>query len=375
MQAVLAGLTRVRLDKTTEGQLQTLVPYPLSQDIPSSGLDRHYCATISNDREGYAYGSLGTGWLQQQFLFASWSPDDGPIQNKWKTMNLPLRLAYIFGWRHLTFRACVTTLNGIVSGASYVLEPDVFYGFPANELVAVAGVHGLWRTSGRLPIQSADDESPDFRFGAATGGFSAFAAVDAKIGVAYTPGAPPELTAHAFKVDLSCFWGMRGCDSVRQVVPLLWADRRRIADATAARLRSVNPCPDRILEGRVRTLADLNVSLLEVSDSRDELVNYEGDRWGETVTDYRLREIIRGHPNAAEIIAMRRRTMIASPTGEMPNPAGPWHPKRGERFLFFSGAQFDSCRIVPDTPSAEMAVRTAVPPIKRREDQVWWGRS
>lgn len=375
IHAVLTGLARVRVDRTTESQLQALVPYLLRQDIaPSSGSDRQYCASISNDHQGHEYGLPGMRWLPQ-FFFVSWVPRDGPIQNKWNTMNLPFKVAYLFGLRHLTFGACVTTSNGIVSGASYGLEPDVFYGWPASELVAVRSVHGFWMQHRGLPVQSADDESPDFRFGPAAGEFSIFAAVDAKIAVAYTPSAPRELVAHAFQVDLSCFWWIRGCDSVRQVVPLLWADRLRIADATAARLQSGNPCPDRILEGRVRTLPDLNVSLLEAADSRDELVNYEGDRWGETVTDYRLREIIRGHPNASEIIAMRRRTMIASPTGKMPNPAGPWYPKRGERFLFFSGAQFDSCRIVPDTPSAEMAVRTAVPAIKWGADEVGWGRS
>lgn len=314
-------------------------------------------------------------WVPPQFLFSPWTPHDGPIQKKWKAMALPVKVAYVFGWRHLSFGACVTISNGLVSGTSYSLDPDLFLGWPASELVVVRTAHGFWMRSRRMRVQSADDEAPDFRFGPAAGEFSIFAGDEAKIGVAYTASAPRELVSHAFRVDLSCFWGIRGCDSVREVVPLLWADRLRIANATVARLRSGNPCPDRILDGRVRTLPDLNVALLEVVNSRYERVNYEGGRTQEIVTDYRLREVIRGHPDASDVMSMRRRRSIPSPTGEMPNPGGPWYPKRGDRSLFFSGAQFDSCRIVPDTPSAELTVRTAVPANKVSEDQVGWGRS
>jgi hypothetical protein len=76
---------------------------------------------------------------------------------------------------------------------------------------------------------------------------------------------PPSLT----KDSLSCFWNLRGCDSVRQVVPLLWKDSQEILAATAARLTPKDPCPARILAGRVRSLPDLNVALLEVVGSRE----------------------------------------------------------------------------------------------------------
>jgi hypothetical protein len=263
----------------------------------------------------------------------------------------------------------VNVLKGVVSSTSYGLEPDVFLGWPASLLVFVHSTHGFWMRGTPVTIQSLDDESPDFRFSRP---FSWFAGIDSTLTVAYTPNAPPELIAHAFRVDLSCFWEIRGCDSVRSVVPLLLADRQGLADATAQRLRSANPCPDRILDGRVRTLPDLNAALLEVVNSRSEEVN-EGDRTHETVTDYRLREVIRGHVDAAEIAAMHYRRAIPSPTVEMQNPFRPSYPKPGDRFLFFSGATFDSCRIVQATPSAELVVRTAVPAPKRREDQVGQG--
>jgi hypothetical protein len=288
-----------------------------------------------------------------------------PFQSKWNAMSLPYQIAYVLGLRHLSFRACVTTLNGVVSRASYALEPDVFLGWPASELVAVHSARGFWLRGQKLPVTSEDDESPDFRLGAMAGAFSGFKGDDAKIGVAYTASAPRELLSHAFIVDLSCFWGIRGCDSVRQVVPLLWADRLRIANAAVARLRSGNPCPDRILDGRVRTLPDLNVALLEVVDSQPEKIG----------TGYRLKEVIRGRPEAFDVTAMHPGWSVASPNGAVPNPVSPVYPKRGERFLFFSGARFDSCRIVPATPSAESAVRKAIPATRQPQDQVGQARS
>ena len=148
--------------------------------------------------------------------------------------------------------------------------------------------------------------------------------------------------------------------------------------ATAARLTPKDPCPDRILAGRVRSLPDLNVALLEVVSSREVEVNQEGDITREIVTDYRLREAILGHAEG-RWTDIRYRQAIPwplSPTGSVANPIGPAFPKAGDRFLYFDGARFDSCRIVPATPSAEAAIRTSIPAAKRIEDDMsWmWGR-
>src|ERR1700761_283627 len=40
----------------------------------------------------------------------------------------------------------------------------------------------------------------------------------------------------------------------------------------------------------------------------------------------------------------------------------------GQRFLYFTGANFQTCQIVPATPSAEAAVRNASPAPRRAED-------
>jgi hypothetical protein len=374
---VLSGLAQVRVDQTAEEQLLKTVPY-----LVESGRDKHegasversYFVKISNGEPGPAMP-----WVPQ-FLYELWpGREELPVQNKWAVLSLPLKVAYVLGWRHLSFDASVTVLDGVVSRTWYDIEPDVFLGWPASYLVVAHSVHGIWADRRRpVPVHSTDDQSPEYRFGSVAGEFSMFAGADSKIGVAYTSDAPRELIAHAFQVDLSCFWNIRGCASVRQVVPLLWADRQAVVAATAARLAPDDPCPAKILAGRVRYLLDLNVALLEVVRSRTEEVDYEGDRHREIVTDYRLKEVIRGRADGPWT-GIRYREAIPwplSPTGEIANPIRPAYPKTGDRFLYFSGAHFDSCRIVPAMPSAESAVRTAVPAPRRQEDDIaWmWGR-
>lgn len=179
------------MDQTTEGQVQTLVPFLVGRDIQTTtGAERQYCVSISNDEGGL--GMLYAMRWVPRFLFSLWRPrgSDAPVQDKWAAMVLPFKVAYVLGWRHLSFGACVTISNGVVSGTSYGLEPDVFLGWPADELVLVRSVHGFWMRSPTVPVQSVDDENPDFRFGPVAGQFSWFAGSDSAIAVAYTTNAP-----------------------------------------------------------------------------------------------------------------------------------------------------------------------------------------
>jgi hypothetical protein len=175
------------------------------------------------------------------------------------------------------------------------------------------------------------------------------------------------MVSHAFQLDLSCYWNMRGCASARQVAPLLWRDTQAIEARTFSRLHDPgNPCPDRILAGRVRYLPDLNVELLEVTGSRQEPVN-EKEHAGEVlIEDYRVKEVVRGH-SGGPWYGIRYQRFVPSPlspTERIANPVPPF--KVGDNVLAFSGAKFDSCQLVPATPSAESVVRTAVL-AKRRE--------
>jgi len=140
----------------------------------------------------------------------------------------------------------------------------------------------------------------------------------------------------------------------------------------------LDPYPDRILAGRVRALPDLNVALLEVVKPSRVDINEEGDHRTEFFTEYRLIEVIRGRADGPWN-RIRYHKTIASPLApgqRIANPATLLPLKTGSRFLYFSGAEYDSCRMVPATPSAESAVRMAVPPAKREEDDIsgFWGR-
>ena len=55
------------------------------------------------------------------FLSSLWPPhiDGGLIRNKWDSMDLPTRIAYVLGWRQVSFSAYVFVLNGTVSSAGY----------------------------------------------------------------------------------------------------------------------------------------------------------------------------------------------------------------------------------------------------------------
>jgi hypothetical protein len=376
IHAVLLGLEQVRVDQTTEAQLLRTVPYLVPSDptrqMLAGGHDS-YRVEISNS--DYYYG--WTRWVPDLVLphrkADEWLP---PFKDKGKLLKFPFNAAYALGWRYLSFSAYVTLLNGTVSSTGYNLEPDVLIGYPLSYFVVVRSAHGFSMNGGRrpVPVHSADDERPEYRFGQVAGEFSLLTGADYSIGVAYTADAPRDIVDHAFHVDLRCFWALHGCDSVRQVVPLLWRDRKTIEETTLARLRSADPCPDRILAGRVRYLLDLNVALLEVVNSRSEEINHEGDRSFEITTDYRLKEVIRGHPEGPWT-NIRTRSTIPSPSsndGRIANPMGLPYLTPGDRFLYFSGATFDSCRVVRATPSAENAVRTAIPAPRRAEDDIGW---
>jgi len=379
IQVMLSGLEQVRIDATTEAQLLKTLPHLIRnpRDLRfGAHVHRGYEVNLSNEDDmRLAYrlrGVFRALWPLPQNV-----PGDIP-SDKWAALDLPFKVAYVLGLRHLSFAAAVTVLDGTVSSVRYQVEPDVFLGWPLSYLVVARSTHGFWRNRDLVPVSSVDDESPAYRFGALVGGGSFIAGADSSIGVAYTPDAPREKVLHAFQVDLSCFWSLRGCDSVRQVVPLLWKDRQEILDANAARLTLDNPCPDGILAGRVRSLPDLNVALLEVVSSREVEVNREGERTREIVTDYRLVEAMLGHAEGSWT-DIRHRPAIPWPlslTGSQVNPRAPAVPNAGEKFLSFSGARFDSCRIVPATPSAEAAIRTSAPARRRIEDDVsgFWGR-
>jgi hypothetical protein len=360
IHAVLSGLARVRVDQTTEHELLKTIPYLVREAHEwrtPSGVKRVYIVHISNENE--------TAWLWRLADIA-WFRLRWPFR---ETKDLvigrtaPFAGAYWLGWHNVDFSAWVWIEDGRVSSVGYDIDPDMMLGWPHGGLISVRSAHGFWMSHFMpVSVRSADDESPDYRVSGGEGWLQ----------VAYTPDAPRELMSRAFQLDLSCFWGIHRCILAREVAPLLWRDKQAIEARAFARFYPQrNPCPDSMLAARVRYLPDLSVELLEVTSSRHERVNEEGDTGEALITSYRLKEVIRGRSSGpwTDIRYRRLIPLPADPTERTANPVPPFL-KPGDRVLAFTGAKFESCRMVPATPSAEAAVRTATPAPRRREDEV-----
>ena len=229
-------------------------------------VERSYRVEISNGSE-----RRWLWWLAGSRLFKFFWPwyAVGPETHPRTYINLPLRAAYWLGWRDIFFVAQVTVHDGRLFVIWYAIEPDIERVGPARSyFVSVHGIEGFTADVGfPVYVSSTDDESPAYR---ADGTETSF-------GVRYLPDAPREMVSHAFELDLSCYWNMRGCTSAADVAPLLWRDTHAIEAQTFSRLHDLaDPCPGRILAGRVCYLPDLNIELLEVTGSRLEHADEKG---------------------------------------------------------------------------------------------------
>ena len=365
MEAVITGLSKLQIDKSTEEDVKRTVPYlvpwqwegqlkrsPESGEI-DIGNEQGYSVAISNESTWLKFGGLISP-------FASCCVNTTYTKDGYEH-NWILTLTNLLGYRYVYFGASVVLLNGRVSSISYGVQDR--FGFPrqVGTILAVKSVHSFWASFRRgFEVSSTDDESPQFRVRNGTSNLS----------VTYTFDAPSDLVAHAFKADLGCFWSLRGCLTPRQIAPLLFEDAERIQQDALARLKSTDSCPARIVAGRSRYLTDVSVSLIESEGLRREPTNMEGSLGIRTVTDYRLIEVLRGFPpQSLKSVAVRSSVLFpGDSTKQLPN-YGPQWPERGEPILLFSSHYFDSCQLVPAVPEAIQAVRNTKPSAKRLEDQ------
>lgn len=339
IEAVLRGLAQLRIDQTTEEQIKQMFPHLAYREWQSAGIVRRvYYSHVSNEDDH----------LSRVFL-----SDD-------------LRSAFSrFGYRYLSFDAGIAVEQGKVVGVTYGvanrwIRPQVagYVGY----LVSARSVHGFWYEH-QYPfhISSQADFSPEyrpFRFGS-------------DLSVIYTADAPSTITERIFKLNLSCFWGLRECHDAQQIAPSMWDDVDSINRRTYEQLIS-GKCPDSIIEGRLKYLPEVTVLLVKVTGSRRIPVNEEGSRIEDWFTDYELQEVMRGHYFPTSFKNIRRQSEIASvldPTRMMANQIWP-ETKVGAQVLYFSYPGFQSCRFIPATPSAVQLVRRAPFPPKRREDEV-----
>jgi hypothetical protein len=324
---VLSGLEHLQTDRSTEDEVLRTVPYLQRGQYERPvgwSFERTYYTVISN--ESQLKRLLGNDF--------DWG---------WRR-----RLADWLGYRYLYFDAQVILLDGKVSTLRYDVANEFALPRSAETLVSVRSFHGFWHPfQVAFGVTSADDENPQYRV----------QGTERNLYVAYSFDAPSDLVSHAFDLRLSCFIGLRGCQSAREIALVIWEDKKSIQAAAKARLESGDPCPDRILPGRVKYLLDANLVLMDVQRVWTEKIEEEGHEEDETFADYKVAEVLRGRSwtPVTERIFYRSKLSIAP----------------GSRILMFSNHRIESCGVVSATPSALAAVRNAVPAPKRPEDE--WG--
>ena len=340
IEAVLHGLSEVRLNQTTEEEMAKAVPYLSEREWKGY---RVYFVSVSNERSFLFWSRI----LMNSCEFAPWLR----------------RFMDLLGYRYIGFNAQLLVRDGKVSHVEYglanqLIRPQVA-GY-VDYVVSARSVHGFWARNG-VWTTSTDDYSPQYRPRREKGALNVF----------YTSEALPETTDHIFHLNLSCFWSL-GCVDAAEIAPQISDDVDTIRKATYKQLMS-GKCPDSIIEGRMRYLPDVPVLLLEVTGSRRLQVNEEGDATEDWFTDYSLKEVIRGRAFGSWKNVRFRRTIPSpmDPAQEMGNSVSP-ETKIGSQVLYF-GSDFRSCRFIPATSSALAIVRNTSAPPKSPEDQILRG--
>jgi hypothetical protein len=357
IHAVILGLSRITIDQTTEEEVLRTVPYLVRSKWDGNAYKTVEVGDVDTGVEHYYYVIISNeaNWMRFERLAICFSKVGYP--RDWI-----LKVGDQLGYRYLFFSAEVMSLDGKVSRISYGIADQLAIPRGIGNIVSVRSAHGFWaplQTS--FEVASTDEESPQFRVGG-----------DGQhLTVSFAFDASPTLRSGAFQVDLSCFWSLFGCRHASQIAPLLWQDKITIEAATVARLKSSEPCPNRILAGRARYLPDMNILLLESTGSRVENVNEDGRRVDEFWTHYKLVEVLRGRAWGSWESVRSSATVLypGDYRRSLPNMGLRWS-KAGERVLAFSNMAFDSCQIVPATPTALSAIRDVVPAPRRAEDEL-----
>jgi hypothetical protein len=360
IEAVIAGLSKLQIDETTEDEVVRTVPYLIRSDSDreidrnveagevDKGVERVYYARISNEQ-----GWMKFSYLAQRFSRIDFTRDGHP-------QGWIFAAASVLGYRFTGFSVIVVLLDGKVSSISYEIVDRLVFPRSAASIISVRSTHAYWAMRHRgFEVSSTDDESPRFRVGGN----------DGNLRVSFSPDASPELRAHIFQVKLSCFWNLFACQGARQIAPQLWEIKNAIVGATVARLESNEPCPDRILDGRVRYLPDMGVVLLESTGGKNENADKDELTGAEIQAKYKLIEVLRG--GRLDWWNFVRSAATVPYPGDyhrkLPN-MGLRSTNAGERLLVFTNFSFDSCQIVPATPSALSAVKNATVARRRSED-------
>jgi hypothetical protein len=365
IEAVISGLSKLQIDETTEDEVLRTVPYLIRGELRERSTPKNETANMDQgfERDDYVKISNQPQWMR--FEVFAWQHSHTGISREDRQTGGIFTLADLLGYRYIAFGAHVVIFNGKVSSLSYGIADRLVFPETVGGIVLVRSGHAHWspRRMG-FEVPSLEDESPQFDV----------EGNDASVGVLFMPEASAEQRSHAFQINLSCFWRLRGCRHAREVAPLLWQDKNTIEAAALARLTSGDPCPDRILAGRFKYLWDMDAAVLESNGIKSDSVNDFGIRVDEPSINYKLIEVLRGRALLSWASTEPQAT-IPYPgdyTRRLPN-TGIQQPEKGTQVIAFLDQHFDSCRIVPATPSALSTARNTVPASRRAEDETTMG--
>jgi hypothetical protein len=344
---VLSGLSRLQIDKTTEEELVRSVPHLVrgtAETRKDLHVERYYYLVVSDESD----------WLMHKLYFG----DFGYFIPRARA----LEIADWLGYRYINFYTQILVIDGNATRIRYeIVDEDISPG-SYSDFISVRSAHGFWDQTGSAVVTSADDENPQLRV----------SGNQESLQVTFTFDAPPELTSRVFDVDLTCFWSFRACRTAREIAPRLWQYKNEVEEKAASRLMSAKPCPDRILDERMRYLPDLDVLLLDIVKVPDQLSVDEWGRAGKSQIGYGLRQIIHGSMGMSqEAKKYTYNPEIRGSSNLSWRSANPLSrvPQIGDQVLLFTGALFQSCQIVLNTPSALSTVQKALPNHWHKEDE------
>jgi hypothetical protein len=263
-----------------------------------------------------------------------------------------VRITHVLGARiYANFYATFFERSNRVSYVAYGLDVSDGSEYPGLVRVEVNSAEDF-PSQGLYPDA---DESPNFRIR------NSFKWPDKSLRVAFVPYADPVLIASAFDLHLNCLWQLNGCQNVRQILPKVMQERDTIERATADRTASANPCPERILQHRVRDVED--ILLVQVAKVGPRVIDSDSEY---QLADYKLLEVLKGRVN-------RPLTNVGHPlrllrVGESPESRVDYYPnpaiallRSGNKLLMFgdSSTNIDTyCAVMQATPSALEMIRS-----------------
>jgi hypothetical protein len=262
------------------------------------------------------------------------------------------RVAYFLGYRAYQFEAFFRFQKNTLTGSGYrLIVDDGSFGYPGGVVINVSAVaeSGVY---GHHYVSTERDESPEYQVGASRK-FEGHS-----LNVSYGPSASNELVQHAFDVKLGCLVTLRRCQEVRQILPDVWQDRISIKAAKEARLRSPEPCPQRIVRNLANNATQIyRLKVLEINKSDD--IDHRNSSNEATFTLIEvLKEEFDHRSNTQESIEKRDFRSL-----RIPDTANSWMSRGQTVIMFYECDEYwnSPCAVVLADPGNLDMVMAAIP--------------